>query len=34
MQDGYNNIMFDIDKIAVVKGAWFSLIDEMKLGVI
>ena len=27
-------LIFDIDKIAVVKGAWFSLIDEMKLGVI
>lgn len=34
----YANILFelisDIDKSAVEKGVWFSLIDEMKLGVI
>ncbi len=27
-------LIYDIDKIAVEKGVWFSLIDEMKLGVI
>jgi hypothetical protein len=34
----YANMLFelisDIDKTAVEKGVWFSLIDEMKLGVI
>jgi len=34
----YANVLFelitDIDQAAVEKGVWFSLIDEMKLGVI
>lgn len=34
----YANMLFelisDIDKTAIEKGVWFSLIDEMKLGVI